>query len=82
MRAPLERMRIRSQGLSESGALHNLFGDRVRTYPNGKARPHAGWDLEASIGTPVLAIEAGEIVMSDTLNPTATSSLFSLDFKE
>lgn len=61
MRPPLERMRIRSRGQTDAGALRNIFGEGVRHYADGRPRPHAGWDLVASLGTPVFAIARGEI---------------------
>lgn len=38
----------------------NTFG-MVRKFGNGSPRPHQGWDLSASIGTPVYAIAGGNI---------------------
>src|SRR5882672_10746930 len=79
MHPPLERMRIRSQNANESDALHNIFGDNVRRFGNGKPRPHAGWDLEASLGTPIFAIASGEIAL--LWNSKTYGSVITLGFK-
>lgn len=49
MQNPLTAMKIRKE------KLNNTFG-RVR---NQGKRPHQGWDIEASVGTPVFAIARG-----------------------
>jgi murein DD-endopeptidase MepM/ murein hydrolase activator NlpD len=41
--------------------LSNTFG-MVRHYANGSPKPHQGWDLEATVGTPAYAIADGKIV--------------------
>jgi murein DD-endopeptidase MepM/ murein hydrolase activator NlpD len=52
---PLLFMKIRD------GAMSNTFG-MVRTDSNGNPKPHQGWDLEALVGTYVLAVGDGTIV--------------------
>lgn len=54
MRNPLDRMRIRGHSLSHTYGM-------VRTYRDGRPKPHQGWDLAARVGTPVYAIAAGTI---------------------
>jgi murein DD-endopeptidase MepM/ murein hydrolase activator NlpD len=52
---PLDHNRIR-------GGLKNHTFGMVRRYPNGKAKPHQGWDFEAAVGTPCFAVAAGQVV--------------------
>jgi murein DD-endopeptidase MepM/ murein hydrolase activator NlpD len=60
MRNPLQVMRIRGSG-GGSNPAHNVFG-WVRTYPNGTPKPHQGWDLQATVGTPAFAIAQGKVL--------------------
>ena len=41
-------------------AVNNTFG-MVRRRADGTAKPHQGWDFEASLGTPAYAIAAGTV---------------------
>jgi murein DD-endopeptidase MepM/ murein hydrolase activator NlpD len=41
-------------------SLNHTFG-WVRKYANGSPKPHQGWDLEATVGTPVFSIAGGEV---------------------
>ena len=41
-------------------AVNNTFG-MVRRRADGTAKPHQGWDFEASVGTPAYAIAAGTV---------------------
>lgn len=57
MRYPLDQIRIRELQFGTYNPISNTFGN-VR---NGGARPHQGWDLEATVGTPVYAMTAGTL---------------------
>lgn len=54
-RLPLASNRIRAS------SLRNTFG-LVRAYPDGKPKPHQGWDFSANIGTSFFAIADGTVV--------------------
>lgn len=41
-------------------SVRNTFG-MVRQYPNGKPKPHQGWDFSAVIGEPCFAVAAGTV---------------------
>jgi|SRR5208283_211285 len=60
MRAPLERMRLRSLYGKDNEVLqtHGSTYGKVR---DGGSRAHQGWDLSAAPGTPVYAIADGII---------------------
>lgn len=51
---PLLNNKIRKE------SLHNTFG-MVRKHKNGTPKPHQGWDLYASVGTPLFAIGSGKV---------------------
>jgi murein DD-endopeptidase MepM/ murein hydrolase activator NlpD len=57
MRNPLDRMKIRPCQFGALDPLSNTFG-LVRVH---NTRPHQGWDLEATVGTPVYAVADGGI---------------------
>lgn len=81
MRPPLLEMRIRSRFPGSSDVLHNIFDEKARKDPKtGKDRPHAGWDLEAPIGTPVYAIASGRIV--DVRYSDSYGNIVALEFME
>lgn len=42
------------------GVKNHTFG-MVRKYKNGVAKPHQGWDFEATTGTPFYAIGSGKV---------------------
>ena len=42
------------------GVKNHTFG-MVRKYSTGVAKPHQGWDFEATIGTPFYAIGSGQV---------------------
>lgn len=60
MQPPLDRMKIRPLQGGHANPLSNTFG-MVR---NEGHRAHQGWDLDASPGTPVYAIAAGNLTAS------------------
>ena len=41
-------------------AVNNTFG-MVRRRADGTAKPHQGWDFQATVGTPAYAIAAGTV---------------------
>ena len=41
----------------------NSFG-MVRCYPDGRPKPHQGWDLYAPEGTPIYAVADGQILIT------------------
>ena len=54
MRFPLASNRIRR------GLVSHSYG-MVRKYPDGRKKPHQGWDFSAAVGTPCYAVAAGKV---------------------
>lgn len=54
MRFPLTSNRIRR------GAVNHTFG-MVRKHPDGRPKPHQGWDFAAAVGTSCYAVAAGRV---------------------
>jgi len=57
MRKPLNDMKLRQLQYGDYNPVSNSFGMVRRNHK----RPHQGWDLAASPGTPVFAITGGEL---------------------
>jgi murein DD-endopeptidase MepM/ murein hydrolase activator NlpD len=92
VRPPLEKMRIRTpvrdaaykaQRAMNKGLLRKTWaGTRGEGLRNAGRRAHQGWDLYASVGTPVFAITGGTVVRTenDPKNSTGFGRYISLQF--
>jgi murein DD-endopeptidase MepM/ murein hydrolase activator NlpD len=60
-------------------SVRHTFG-MVRRYPDGRPKPHQGWDFEADTGTPLYSIAEGEVVLVRNLGDYGLQMCASFDF--